>query len=356
MPGRLSSFAGTGVSRRGGGAHLSEQSSEESATNWKMEFIVLDCLRPPCGREEFEPLSGTALPALGFEAQVNSGGEVGLFVKARAPAGGGSGASGASGARGASGGGAAATSVRVEAAGDTVRVSGLADTVVHQIRVRLVNADGVPGVASDSVAVVPLRAQAGDGQVTLSWDSPGHDRLEEWQYRQQRGLGSWGEWQDVPGSTGSTTSHTVTGLANGETYGFQVRGVYELAAGSYRAGAVSFSRRAMPVGKPDAPGNLEADPGDAQVVLTWQTPFNNGSSLTGYEYRQGAYQLSGGERTWSERGGFRGLVKGSGDAGPGAAPVRNPEASGANGQVELSWDAPLSGRRCRPRRRRFRRA
>ena len=118
------------------------------------------------------------------------------------PVGGASGTSGASGARGTSSGGATATSVRVEAAGDTVRVSGLADTVVHQIRVRLVNADGVPGVASDSVAVVPLRAQAGDGQVTLSWDDPGNDTLEEWQYRQQRGRGSWGEWQDVPAARG----------------------------------------------------------------------------------------------------------------------------------------------------------
>ena len=293
----MSSFAGTGVSRRGGGAHLSEQSSEESATNWKMEFIVLDCLRPPCGREEFEPLSGTALPALGFEAQVNSGGEVGLFVKARAPAGGGSGASGASGARGASGGGAAATSVRVEAAGDTVRVSGLADTVVHQIRVRLVNADGVPGVASDSVAVVPLRAQAGDGQVTLSWDSPGHDRLEEWQYRQRRGLGSWGDWQEVTGSMASTTSHTVTGLANGETYGFQVRGVYELAAGSYRAGAVSFSRQATPVGKPGVPGNLSAESGDAQVTLRWVTPSNKRLGVNGVGMSIGRAATGRGEET-----------------------------------------------------------
>ena len=371
----------------------SEQSSEESEKKWEVEFIVLECSRPPCEQEEFEPFpdpdsdpdlppdSGPAFP-IDFEVLVNSGGVLGAYRLASpfsgAPGdgeagGGASGTSGASGARGASSDGATATSVRVEAAGDTVRVSGLADTVVHQIRVRLVNADGVPGEASDSVAVVPLRAQAGDGQVTLSWDSPGHDRLEEWQYRQRRGLGSWGDWQEVTGSMASTTSHTVTGLANGEVYGFQVRGVYQLTAGSYRAGAVSFSRRAMPVGKPDAPGNLEADPGDAQVVLTWQTPFNNGSSLTGYEYRQS----SDGAVTWSPAWGdisdsdsttashtlmslsngteytfeVRAVnAVGEGDssraqATPGGGapdPPRRPEASGANGQVELSWDAPLS--------------
>ena len=90
-----------------------------------------------------------------------------------------------------------------------MRVSGLAATVVHQIRVRAVNSDGDAGAASDSVAVVPLRAQAGDGQVTLSWDDPGNDILEEWQYRQQRGSSSWRAWQDVP------RQHGVDDLAYG---------------------------------------------------------------------------------------------------------------------------------------------
>ncbi len=295
----------------------SEQSSEESEKKWEVEFIVLECSRPPCEQEEFEPFpdpdsdpdlppdSGPTFP-IDFEVLVNSGGVLGAYRLASpfsgAPGdgeagGGASGTSGASGARGASSDGATATSVRVEAAGDTVRVSGLADTVVHQIRVRLVNADGVPGVASDSVAVVPLRAQAGDGQVTLSWDSPGHDRLEEWQYRQRRGIGSWGDWQDVPGSTASTTSHTVTGLANGETYRFQVRGVYELAAGSYRAGAVSFSRQATPVGKPGVPGNLSAESGDAQVTLRWVTPSNKRLGVDGVGMSIGRAATGRGEET-----------------------------------------------------------
>ena len=282
--------------------------------------------------------------------------------------GGASGTSGASGARGTSSGGATATSVRVEAAGDTVRVSGLADTVVHQIRVRLVNADGVPGVASDSVAVVPLRAQAGDEQVTLSWDSPGHDRLEEWQYRQQRGLGSWGEWQDVPGSTASTTSHTVTGLANGEVYGFQVRGVYELTAGNYRAGAVSFSRQVTLPDVPNAPVDLEAEEGDAQVTLTWQTPADNGSPLTGYEYRQS----SDGGGTWSPDWGPvpgsdgsttshtpMGLtngteysfevraVNGAGE-GASASDTATPERPDTRGRVEWSTTQPRVGQELTP--------
>ena len=290
------------VVRPSSGESASE-SGGESANRGVVELVLFEPFPDPDSDPDLPPDSGPAFP-IDFEVLVNSGGVLGAYHLASpfsgAPGGGeagggASGTSGASGARGTSSGGATATSVRVEAAGDTVRVSGLADTVVHQIRVRLVNADGVPGVASDSVAVVPLRAQAGDGQVTLSWDDPGNDTLEEWQYRQQRGRGSWGEWQDVPGSTGSTTSHTVTGLANGETYRFQVRGVYELAAGSYRAGAVSFSRQVTLPDVPDSPVDLEAEEGDGQVTLTWDTPANNGSSLTGYEYRQS----SDGAVTWS---------------------------------------------------------
>ena len=355
----------------------SEQSSEESEKKWEVEFIVLECSRPPCEQEEFEPFpdpdsdpdlppdSGPAFP-IDFEVQVNSGGVLGAYRLASpfsgAPGG------GASGARGASSDGATATSVRVEAAGDTVRVSGLADTVVHQIRVRLVNADGVPGEASDSLAVVPLRAQAGDGQGTLSWDSPGHDRLEEWQYRQRRGIGSWGDWQDVTGSMASTTSHTVTGLANGEVYGFQVRGVYELAAGSYRAGAVSFSRQVTLPDVPNAPVDLEAEEGDAQVTLTWQTPADNGSPLTGYEYRQS----SDGGGTWSPDWGPvpgsdgsttshtpMGLtndteytfevraVNGAGE-GASASDTATPERPDTRGRVEWSTNQPRVGQELTP--------
>ena len=40
-------------------------------------------------------------------------------------------------------------------------------------------------------------------------------------------------------------------------------------------------------GPPLAPGNLQAAPRDQAVLLTWDTPAaNNGSALTGYEYRQ----------------------------------------------------------------------
>ena len=47
---------------------------------------------------------------------------------------------------------------------------------------------------------------------------------------------------------------------------------------------------------PDAPGSPKATAGDKQVVLTWTTPANNGSALTGYAYRDSTV---GANKKWS---------------------------------------------------------
>jgi titin len=63
----------------------------------------------------------------------------------------------------------------------------------------------------------------------------------------------------------------------GETYYYAVAA--ETAAGEgARCPAVS----AVAIDVPGAPGDLVADPGDGQVVLTWTAPFDGGSAMTGY--------------------------------------------------------------------------
>ena len=66
-----------------------------------------------------------------------------------------------------------------------------------------------------------IRAEGGDGEVTLMWDAPenaGGEAITDYEYRID-GKGGWI-------SIGSTdTTHTVTGLVNGTAYTFQVRAV-----------------------------------------------------------------------------------------------------------------------------------
>ena len=74
----------------------------------------------------------------------------------------------------------------------------------------------VPGRPTNLLAV------AGDEAVTLTWDAPedGGSAITDYQYRINRRF----PWISI----GSTTTHTLTGLVNGQVYIFEVRAVNEI--------------------------------------------------------------------------------------------------------------------------------
>ncbi len=153
---------------------------------------------------------------------------------------------------------------------------------------------GPGGVGSSPVAV------AGHGRVTLSWRAPADDGgspIVGYEYTYSSGVAgsenARGVWYPIPGSSGSTTSYTVTGLRNGTSYVFKLRAVN--AAG--RKGDVdrAFSTQPVtPTGLPQAPGGLTAEPADSQVTLKWvqqnsstgQTAATGWADLVRYEYQQ----------------------------------------------------------------------
>ena len=75
-----------------------------------------------------------------------------------------------------------------------------------------------------------IRAEGGDGEVTLTWDAPssrGSSRIEHYEYR----IDGEGEWI----STGSSDrTHAITGLIAGRIYFFHLRAVSAAGAGSHR--------------------------------------------------------------------------------------------------------------------------
>ena len=72
-----------------------------------------------------------------------------------------------------------------------------------------------------------LAAAPGDTEVTLSWNNPNDSSITKYQLRQAQGASVPGStaWADITGSGAGTTSHTVTGLTNGQQYAFQIRAV-----------------------------------------------------------------------------------------------------------------------------------
>ena len=125
----------------------------------------------------------------------------------------------------------------------TVTVSAAADRDLEDGTATI--AHGASGGGYDAVAVASLTAteaddgeppvsglaaEVGDGEATLTWDAPSTP-VDKYQYRQAAagGAGSaqalpaaWSGWMDGPGTA---TRYTVTGLANGVEYHFQVRAV-----------------------------------------------------------------------------------------------------------------------------------
>ena len=86
-------------------------------------------------------------------------------------------------------------------------------------------------------------ATPGDTEVTLRWLDPGNSDISKYQYRQGTGdTPTLGNWMDIANSDNETAIHTVTGLANGTKYSFQIRAV----AGTSVNGAASATAAATP--------------------------------------------------------------------------------------------------------------
>ncbi len=159
----------------------------------------------------------------------------------------------------------------------------------YTVQIRAVNNNGA-GPASDSVTFTPwppapaprgFTATPGDTKVKLSWNDPGDWRITKyWMRRSTDGGSSWTEWVNVDGSSASTTSHTVTGLANGTEYTFQLQAVRNVDYGGHAATAKATPK--VP-SEPDAPSNARAAAGGSSVRLAWTDPSD--PTITKYWYR-----------------------------------------------------------------------
>ncbi len=241
----------------------------------------------------------------------------------------------------------------------TLLITGLDPGVTYQIKVRLLDSSGSTISESTLGSLLGLRVQwSTAGSVVLSWNRRTDPGLTGWQYRQQAGSGSWGDWQSVPNSTASTTSHTVSSLTETETYRFQVRA---LVPGGPLAESFTVSAAPKPL---VAPGNLHAEPGHASMTLRWDDA--NNARLTGWQYRQrqagedwGAWQPIPGSTASTTSYTVTDLTNGvsyrfrvralaGSQQGPFGKSVGGPpnglRAQALNGSVELVWADPSDSR------------
>ena len=177
------------------------------------------------------------------------------------------------------------TQMSTSATATSYTVSSLTNNTTYTFRIRAWNAYG-NGPVSDEQSATPvpppakptgLSATAKHEAVELKWTDPDNSTITGWSYSKNNGS----TWTDIPNSSATTTSYTVTGLNNGTTYTFKIR-----ALSNSGNSAASAAAQAKPLPVPSAPANLTASPsttGPAKVTLNWNT--HSDTTITKWQYR-----------------------------------------------------------------------
>ena len=165
--------------------------------------------------------------------------------------------------------------------GWALTVKPLANGHRYEFRVFSANVAGQSG-PSNVVAAMPvppppaapsnLRATAGNGQVSLTWNASPTPPVYYWVYYRPQGQSEW-YYFNYPASG---TSFTATGLLNNFSYEFKVTAAN--LGGQSPASNVVSAKPFLPL--PAAPTNLSVTAGDKQATLTWN--MNNPAGAAWY--------------------------------------------------------------------------
>jgi titin len=132
-----------------------------------------------------------------------------------------------------------------------------------------------------------LSATAADSAVSLSWTTPSDGGSSITGYYIYRGTSSGAE--SLLTTVGpNTNAYSDTGLSNGASYYYEVAAVNSLGTGP-----LSTEVQATPSASAPAAPTLSGTAGNATVGLSWTTPGDGGSPITGYAIYRGT--SSGGE-------------------------------------------------------------
>lgn len=141
-----------------------------------------------------------------------------------------------------------------------------------------------------SSAPTSVSGTVDDAQSLVTWTTTSGQSITN--YLVQYSSNNGGSWTSVPRSASTTPSMLVTGLINGTSYIFRVAALNSVRTGTFS----SNSSEVTPQTVPGQPTNLSGNPGNGQVILSWDAPTDNGGrNITTYRVE---YSSNGGS-TWS---------------------------------------------------------
>jgi len=231
----------------------------------------------------------------------------------------------------------------------------------------------IPQEVRDAVIIVPssvenFAANAGDGQVTLTWGDPYDDGGSDITGYEV----TMDNWTTIVTKLPTEFSHTFTGLTNGTQYTFRVRAVNIKGAGS--SSTLNATPLAPASSVPGPVANLRTINGEVEgaVGIAWSPPENNGGlpvtayhvsmdnwttflsyaanvTITNLSSYQGETLVIGQEYTFYVRA-VNALGNGESTSVTGTPTHRRPfnisnfRVTGAGNQmVGLAWTAPTAG-------------
>ena len=172
-------------------------------------------------------------------------------------------------------------------------ISGLSDGASYGIRIRATNANGPGGwstTAYESTGTYPpdapaeVTASIGNRYVTLEWDVPDPNGSPITGYTVECRLptsavtiGNCNSSSWITYRTTSSTSITISSLANGTSYDLRVKA-------NNREGSSGWSEvvTATPAATPGTPTNVQADVSGRNIRVTWSAPTSGGAPITRY--------------------------------------------------------------------------
>ena len=187
------------------------------------------------------------------------------------------------------------TFARPASAVPSITVTGLANGVAYVFRVAAVNGFGTGGFSSISSVVVPasppgvprgLTVVGGSGQASLGWLAPalnGGKPVTTYVVRYSPNAGA--TWVTFPRPVSAAPSATVTGLANGVAYVFQVAAVNDAGVGLFSPSSAAV----IPAGLAGPATAVVASRGNGSATLTWAAPASNGgAAISNYVVQRSA--------------------------------------------------------------------
>ncbi|MEI8051122.1 MAG: fibronectin type III domain-containing protein [Actinomycetes bacterium] len=168
-------------------------------------------------------------------------------------------------------------------------VTGLTNGDAYSFEVTATNDIGTSPASDASEQVVPagtptapsaIVTESGDASVVVRWtaSNPNGSAITGYIVTATDLSDSGSPTDGATCTTNGATTCTVTGLTNGDAYGFQVTATNDVGISTM---ALSTDET-VPAGGPLAPTNIKGTAADGQIVARWTASNPNGSAITGY--------------------------------------------------------------------------